>query len=232
MDNLDCLDVAHGGGWPGRLLPQRDEEARGGVAGVGGLVPPRGELMMDRDRTGKTLNGVTQTYLVDDGDKLTSITQGGATVKGYDAAGRTTSVVSSAGTTTLTYDFESRVKTIAGPGVSNSFTYNGLDTRVGKVDSSGTSTYRRDGAGVTAPVLSDGSAVYTPGVSQRRAGATTFDLSDRLGTALRQTDAAKNTAATRSYDAFGMLVASTGTPKGPFGFAGDENQNAREELGD
>lgn len=112
------------------------------------------------------------------------------------------------------------MKTIAGPGVSNSFTYNGLDTRVGKVDSSGTSTYRRDGAGVTAPVLSDGSAVYTPGVSQRRAGATTFDLSDRLGTASRQTDVAKNTTATRTYDAFGMLVASTGTPKGPFGFAG------------
>ena len=112
------------------------------------------------------------------------------------------------------------MKTIAGPGVSNSFTYNGLDTRVGKVDSSGTATYRRDGAGVTASVLSDGSAVYTPGVSQRRNNATTFDLADRLGTAGRQTDAAKSTTATRSYDAFGMLVASTGTPKGPFGFAG------------
>ena len=159
---------------------------------------------------------------MDDGDKLTAVKQGTATVKsyGYDAAGRTTSVTSSAGTTTLTYDFESRVRTISGPGVSNSFTYNGLDTRVGKVDSGGTATYRRDGAGVTAPVLSDGSAVYTPGVSQRRNGSTTFDLSDRLGTASRQTDASKNTTATRSYDAFGMLVASTGTPKGPFGFAG------------
>ena len=75
-------------------------------------------------------------------------------------------------------------------------------------------------ADVLAPVLSDGSAVYTPGVSQRRNNATTFDLGDRLGTASRQTDAAKSTTATRSYDAFGMLVASTGTPKGPFGFAG------------
>jgi hypothetical protein len=27
------------------------------------------------------------------------------------------------------------------------------------------STFRRDGVGVTAPVLSDGSATYTPGVS-------------------------------------------------------------------
>ena len=124
------------------------------------------------------------------------------------------------GTTTLAYDFESRVTAISGPGVSNSFAYNGLDTRVGKVDSGGASTYRRDGAGVTAPVLSDGAAVYTPGVSQRRAGATTFDLSDRLGTASRQTDAGKATTATRTYDAFGMMLATTGTPKGPFGFAG------------
>ena len=125
-----------------------------------------------------------------------------------------------AGTTSLTYDFESRVKSISGPGVSNSFAYNGLDARVGKVDSGGTATYRRDGADVLAPVLGDGSAVYTPGVSQRRAGATTFDLSDRLGTASRQTNASKATTATRTYDAFGMLLSSTGSPKGPFGFAG------------
>ncbi|RYG23828.1 hypothetical protein EON82_12800 [bacterium] len=175
------------------------------------------------NRTSKTLGGVTQTYTVDDGDKLTSIAQGGTTVKSYtyDAAGRTKTVVTSAGTTTLNYDYESRVTSITYPSsATNSFTYNGLDTRVGKVDSAGTATYRRDGADVLAPVLSDGSAVYTPGVSQRRSGATTFDLSDRLGTASRQTNASTTTTATRSYDAFGMLLASTGTPQGPFGFAG------------
>ena len=173
------------------------------------------------NRTGKTLNGTTQTYAIDDGDKLTAVTQGGATVKsyGYDAAGRTTSVASSAGTTTLAYDYEGRVTSISGPGVSNSFTYNGLDTRVGKVDSGGTSAYRRDGADVTDDVLSDGSAVYTPGVSQRRSGATTYDLHDQLGTASKQTNASASTTATRTYDAFGMLLASTGTPQGPFGFA-------------
>ncbi len=103
---------------------------------------------------------------------------------------------------------------------TNSFTYNGLDTRVGKVDSGGTATYRRDGVGVTDSVLNDGSAAYTPGISQRRSGVTTYDLNDRLGTASRQTDTSATTTATRTYDAFGMLLASTGTPKGPFGFAG------------
>jgi YD repeat-containing protein len=117
---------------------------------------------------------------VDDGDKLTSIVNGGVTVKSYtyDAAGRTKTVTSSSGTTTLSYDYEDRVTGITYPSLAtNSFTYNGLDTRVGKVDSSGTATYKRDGADVTDPVLSDGSALYTPGVSrvfETRKAATTI----------------------------------------------------------
>ncbi len=39
------------------------------------------------------------------------------------------------GTTSLTYDYEGRVTGITYPSAAtNSFTYNGLDTRVGKVD--------------------------------------------------------------------------------------------------
>ncbi len=144
---------------------------------------------------------MTETYTVDDGDKLSSITQGSTTVKSYTYDGRVTSIVYPSSAT-------------------NSFTYNGLDTRVGKVDSAGTAAYRRDGADVTNSVLSDGSAVYTPGVSQRRAGATTYDLSDRLGTSTLQTSNATTVTGSRSYDAFGVLLASTGAPLGPFGFAG------------
>ncbi len=84
---------------------------------------------------------------------------------GYDTSGRTTSVATSAGTTTLAYDYEGRVSGITYPSsTTNSFTYNGLDTRVGKTDSNGTNTFRRDGVGVTAPVLADGSTTYTPGI--------------------------------------------------------------------
>ena len=35
--------------------------------------------------------------------------------------------------------------------------------------------FLRDGAYVTDPVLIDGAATYTPGVSERRGAATTFD---------------------------------------------------------
>ena len=118
------------------------------------------------NRLTKSLGGITENYSYDDGDKLQDVKVGGVTVKsyGYDSAGRTTSVVTSAGTTSLTYDYEGRITGITYPSsATNSFTYNGMDTRVGKVDSGGTKTYKRDGAGVTAPVLSDGSAAYTPG---------------------------------------------------------------------
>ena len=73
--------------------------------------------------------------------------------------------------------------------------------------------------------------MYTPGVSQRRAGATTYDLSDRLGTASRQTSASKVTTATRNYDAFGMLQSTTGSPKGPFGFAGTSGYQEDADTG-
>ena len=49
--------------------------------------------------------------------------------------------------------------------------------------------------------------------------STAYYLNDRLGTAGAQTNASATVTATRSYDAFGMLVATTGTPQGPFGFA-------------
>jgi RHS repeat-associated protein len=186
------------------------------------------------NRASKTLGGVTDIYTVDDADKLTSISQSGTTVKSYtyDAAGRTKTVVTSAGTTTLNYDFESRVTGISFPGgATNSFSYNGLDSRVGKVDSAGTSAYRRDGASVTDSVLSDGAAVYTPGVSQRRSSATIYDLSDRQGTASKQTNSSAAITATRQYDSFGMLVGSSGAPKGPFGFAGQQGYQEDADSG-
>lgn len=175
------------------------------------------------NRLTKTLGSSTDTYSYDSGDKLTSIVNSGVTTKSYtyDAAGRTTGVTTSSGTTTLGYDYEDRVTSISYPGGgSNSFTYNGLDTRVGKVDSSGTSTYRRDGADVTSPVLADGTANYTPGISRHTSSGTRFYGADYLGTNRVETDSTQTVQATRTFDAFGLLVSSTGTPRGPFGFVG------------
>lgn len=58
-----------------------------------------------------------------------------------------TDEITAAGAITLSYDYESRVTGITYLNSStDSFTYNGLHTRVGKTGSSGTATYRRDGA--------------------------------------------------------------------------------------
>ncbi|MDX2066572.1 MAG: RHS repeat-associated core domain-containing protein [Fimbriimonadaceae bacterium] len=104
---------------------------------------------------------------------------------------------------------------------TNTFTYNGLDTRVGKVDSAGTATYKRDGDSVTAPVLDDGAAKFTPGISERRGTTSRFTHPDRMGSVTRQTSASQGSSASRQYDAFGNVAAVSGTWTGPFGFAGN-----------
>jgi RHS repeat-associated protein len=161
------------------------------------------------NRLSKAVNGVTEFYSYDDGDKLLSA---GIKTYTYDQAGRTTAVKVGIGAPSiLTYDDEDRLKTFMG----QTYTYNGFDTRVGK---NGT-TYHRDGTGVTAPLISDSGATYTPGVSERRNGVSTF-LNSGLKDVAKQTDAAGSVTATRKYDAYGMVIGSTGTWKGPFGYSG------------
>lgn len=170
------------------------------------------------NRLTKTLNNVTESYTYDDADKM--LTAGSKSYT-YDAAGRTTAVAVGNDTTTLSYDYEGRLTQIVYPNsATNTFTYNGLDTRVGKVDSAGTKTFKRDGAGVTDALLSDGNSVYTPSISVRTSGATKFMHSDFQKSVTSETSSAQATTATRTYDAFGLMVASSGSSASPFGFAG------------
>jgi RHS repeat-associated protein len=173
------------------------------------------------NRLTRTVNGVTETYAYDNGDKLQSVSVGGSAIKtfGYDAAGRTTSVVTPSGTTSLTYDYESRLTSVTGPGITASYTYNGLDTRVGKTENGASQDYKRDGVDVTDAVLSDSSAFYTPGISEKRAGVTSY-LHGGLKNQTRQTNSSQTTTATRTYDAFGNVTSSSGTWNGPFGNGG------------
>ncbi len=168
------------------------------------------------NRLSKTVNGTVQSYTYDLADKMLTA---GAKSYTYDAAGRTVGINAPGGTTTLSYDYESRVTAITGPGINETHTYNGLDTRVGTVQGGVSRTFVRDGSYVTDPVLRDGQATYTPGVSERRSGVSTWSHSG-LKNADAQTSGAGAIQATRVYDAFGAELSATGTWKGPFGYAG------------
>jgi len=133
----------------------------------------------------------------------------------YDPAGRTKTVVGSNGTTTLTYDFESRLTHVSGAPGTHNYTYNDLDTRVSKNVAGQTTSFLRDGAYVTDPVIADNLATYTPGVSERRGGTTRYTHSGLKNTGAQSTS---SIVATRVYDAYGMVRSTTGTWAGPFGY--------------
>jgi len=138
----------------------------------------------------------------------------------YDGRGRRKTDTFSGATSTYAWDAESRLLSVARPGVTtNAFGYNGLDARMSKTDSSGTYGFKRNGAGVTDPVLSDGAATYTPGISERRGGNSKF-LHSGMKNADAQSGASANVDSSRTYDAFGNLTGSSGAWSGPFGYAG------------
>lgn len=124
-------------------------------------------------------------------------------------------------TTSLTYDYENRVTGITYPSTAtNSFTYNGANLRAGKVDSGGTFTYLCDGTAPASPVLKDGAAVYTPGISERRSSTTKYYHGDMLGSTKAITGSTQTVSDTVLYDAFGQVVNRTGTTPTPFQLGG------------
>ena len=177
------------------------------------------------NRTNRTVNGVSETYTVDDSDKLTSVTwsQGGnnyAKEYAYHYSGRVTGITYktngiTTSTETLSWNKENRLISRG----TDTYTYNGLNTRVAKSDGGGSFTYKRAGAHQTAPVLHDGAANYLPGISERRSGTTTF-LHSGIKNGVLQTNTSQSNTATNRYDAFGNVLAATGTWKGPFGYGG------------
>jgi RHS repeat-associated protein len=177
------------------------------------------------NRTNRTVNGVSETYTVDDSDKLTSVTwsSGGNNYTkeyAYHYSGRVTGVTyKTNGVTTssetLTWNKENR---LTSRGI-DTYTYNGLNTRVAKSDGGGSFTYKRAGAHQTAPVLADGAANYLPGISEKRSGTSTF-LHSGIKNGQLQTNSSQSNTATNRYDAFGNVLATTGTWKGPFAYGG------------
>ena len=166
--------------------------------------------------TGGSAVTTTNTYGTHD-QLLTS----GSKSYGYDSNGNCTSVTVGTSVTSISYDYENRVVGISYPGgASNSFSYNGDDLRMQKVDSAGTANYLCDGTTPASAVLTDSSAVYTPGLSERRGSTSKFYHGDNLGSTRGITNSSQTVTDTILYDAFGNTISRTGTTPTPFGFVG------------
>ena len=105
--------------------------------------------------------------------------------------------------------------------IVDTYTYNGLGLRVAKTDSTGQFAQVSDGTSPASPVIADGAAVYTPGLSECRNGASLFRHDDLLGSLRFLTDSNEGVQAYRLFSAFGSTVATSGAAWEPFGWAGD-----------
>jgi RHS repeat-associated protein len=150
----------------------------------------------------------------------------------YDAEGNRISRTSrSTGAVThYVYDAHGQLASVQNPdGTTTSFTYDVLGRRVQVTTGGQTTTYAYDGANVhleyagTSQVASytDPFATDHP-LEMRRGGQSYYYLSDVAGNITGLSDATGSTAATYSYDAFGVPTNSTGTVTNPFTYAGRE----------
>jgi len=113
----------------------------------------------------------------------------------------------------------------------NTFTYNGLGLRVAKTDSTGQFALVSDGTSPASPVIADGAAVYTPGLSERRNGASFFRHDDLLGSLRFLTDSSEGVQCYRLFSGFGATVAASGAAWEPFGWAGAAGDQTDADTG-
>ncbi len=75
------------------------------------------------------------------------------------------------------------------------------------------------------------SATFTPGLSGRRSSTSSFYHGDALGSTRSQTSSSQSVTDTKRYDAFGMLIASSGSNPTPFGFVGGSQYQTDADSG-
>lgn len=197
-----------------------DEVRQGGPAA---LLPFHVAYTYDHNgnRMTRTLNGATDTYVYyPNSDRLQHTN---SKSYAYDSNGNVTAVAGGGQTTTLSYTPDNRVASIRYPsGASNAFYYNGLGLRVFKQDSRGGVSYLCDGSDPGSSVLWDSTAIYTPGISERRGGVSSFYQSDVLGSTRALHNGTWYTTDAFVYDGFGNTLSRSGNTPTPFAFVGKQ----------
>jgi len=148
----------------------------------------------------------------------------------YDANGNTLSDVQGR---SYTWDFENRLvqAVVTGAnGGTTTFRYDPFGRRIQKSGPLGTTNYLYDGRDLIEEVDSSGNVLarYTqfPSLDQPlaelRSGVTSYYEQDAIGSVSALSNAAGALANTYTYDAFGKLIASSGTITNPFQYTGRE----------
>ncbi|MBL8060687.1 MAG: RHS repeat-associated core domain-containing protein [Chthonomonas sp.] len=134
----------------------------------------------------------------------------------YDAAGRM--ATDTEGNRGFTWDHEGRLTGLTATAGNSYNSYNGLNTRISHT-ATGTTTFTRDGVGVTSPLMRDSAGTaYTPNVSYRSGGNTKFQHYGLKNTQY-ETSTTPAVTADSEFDAFGDALSPFSTG-GLFGYGG------------
>jgi RHS repeat-associated protein len=171
---------------------------------------------------------VSNDYTYNSADQL--LTENGATHT-YDLNGNLATKTDSAGTTTYSYDYDNRLVSVTSPSGTVTYEYDADGARVSSTTSAGKVKYlvdtNRSLSQVLAEYKTDGaliaSYVYADDlISMNRSGAVSFYHFDGLGSTRVLTDSSGAVTDTYDYDAFGNLIARTGTTENEFLFTGQQ----------
>lgn len=155
----------------------------------------------------------------------------------YDTRGNRTATVPSSGpTTTLAYDQANRLVEWSSGSTTATYGYSADGLRMSKTMGATTTSTLWDLSGGLPLILKDGSIAYVTGPGglplEQINGSTVLWLHhDQLGSTRFLTDATGSVQATYTFEAFGKLVASTGSVTNPFRFGG-QYQDAESGLYD
>jgi RHS repeat-associated protein len=188
------------------------------------------------NRLTKETGGVTTTYTLDAADQLTSTNEGGTLATyTYDENGSPLTEDAAGSITTYTWNDANRLATQEFPGGEvSTMVYDAKGLRASREVGATTTEFVWDGQKVLAeresgatsaqyissPLSRDAGGQYGNLVSQRRSGSSQWFLFDALGSTDRLTDSTGDTTDNYTYEAYGEVVASTGTTENPYRYVG------------
>ena len=178
------------------------------------------------DAVGNRLSSLGMNpYSYNPSNELTATPSGSYT---YDANGNTLSDPSGK---SYTWDFENRLTQAIVPGTGTvTFKYDPAGRRIQKSSPFGTTNYLYDGPNLLEEVDTVGNLLarynqekaVDEALSEWRSGTTTYYQADGLGSITSLSNSTGTLSSTYTYDSFGKLIASTGTPINPFLYTGRE----------